>query len=64
MNEMIRTFDRPLPSGRSLSAAQPKSDGDFSSPEDQEKMKRREVGKNSGCPRLPAGSAPKESDGQ
>ena len=39
------------------------SDGDFSSPEDQDKMKRRDVGKTRAAPGSQLG-APKESDGQ
>ena len=39
------------------------SDGDFSSAEDQEKMKRREVGKTRAAPGSQL-KAPKESDGQ
>ena len=39
------------------------SGGDFSSPEDQEKMKRRETGKTRAAPGSQLG-APKESDGQ
>lgn len=38
------------------------SDGDFSSPEDQEKMKRRETGKTRAAPGSQLGS-PAESDG-
>ena len=39
------------------------SDGDFSSAEDQDKMKRRDVGKTQAAPGSQLG-APKESDGQ
>ena len=39
------------------------SDGDFSSAEDQDKMKRRDVGKTRAAPGSQL-SAPKESDGQ
>ena len=62
MNEMIRRLTA-LCLLAAFVGCSAESDGDFSSPEDQEKMKRREVGKTRAAPGSQLG-APKESDGQ
>ena len=62
MNEMIRRLTA-LCLLAAFVGCSAESDGDFSSPEDQEKMKRREVGKTRAAPGAQL-SAPKESDGQ
>ena len=62
MNEMIRRLTA-LCLLAAFVGCSAESDGDFSSPEDQEKMKRRETGKTRAAPGSTLG-APKESDGQ
>ena len=62
MNEMIRRLTALCLLTAFVGCAG-ESDGDFSSPEDQEKMKRRETGKTRAAPGSQLG-APKESDGQ
>ena len=62
MNEMIRRLTA-LCLLAAFVGCSAESDGDFSSPEDQDKMKRRDVGKTRAAPGSQLG-APKESDGQ
>ena len=62
MNEMIRRLTA-LCLLAAFVGCSSESGGDFSSPEDQEKMKRRETGKTRAAPGSQLG-APKESDGQ
>ena len=62
MNEMIRRLTA-LCLLAAFVGCSAESDGDFSSAEDQDKMKRREVGKTRAAPGSQLG-APKESDGQ
>ena len=63
MNEMIRRLT-VLCLLVAFAGCSGESGGDFSSPEDQEKMKRREVGKKRAAPSAELGAPGASEDGQ